>query len=255
MPTIPTPFIGGADSPQRDTAKGKELARPYTPGSVELEAPVTPEVEPEPESAPWESVVGAENVDIDVKSVPVEAAAAEWQTEPEEPEPAKGPPAPAESLEPQEAEPAEPVLAEFKTVALTSMEPPLQPEGDETEAAGTGFEPIDAAEDQAEVATYSEEDEEAEDSEFPSFLFGPDATADEGPPEPVERASARPSFEAGETEETADRLTELGRELLTGEDGEEIRALIAALRPLTADIAVPRAFAAGYLAAKRRQEK
>lgn len=253
MPTIPTPFIGGADSPQRDTAEGKELARPYTPGSVEPEAPVTPEVEREPESAPWESVVGAEDVDIDVKSVPVEDEAAEWQREPEEPEAATAPSAPAESPEPQEAEPAEPALAGFKTVAVPSMEPPLEPEDEERGSADAVVEPIDAAE--AELATFPEADEGAEDSEFPSFLFGPDATKGEAPREPVEGAGVTPAFEAGESEDTEDRLTELGRELLTGEEGEEIRALIADLRPLAADIAVPRAFAAGYLAAKRRQEK
>ncbi len=224
MPTIPTPFIGGADSPQRDTAQGRELARPYTPGSEEPEAPAAPEVEREPEPSPWEPVVEAPDVDIDVTSVPVETEAREWETEPEEPEP-------AETLEPQEAEPAEPALA----VAV----PPT--------------EPIETAE--VEVEAYSEGDAGAEDSEFPSFLFGPDATGGEEPPGAVQRASAAPSLEAGETDETDDRLTELGRELLSGEEGEEIRALIDALRPLTSDIAVPRAFAAGYLAAKRRQEK
>ncbi len=257
MPTIPTPFIGGAGSPQRDTAKRKEFAPPYHPGSEEPAEVPTPAPEPEPAGVPWESDMGAEEIDVTFERVPVEADAGEWVTELEASEPEEAPPAQAEIREPQEAEPAEPVLAEFKTVAIG---PPFEPASDEAASEEAAFEPIGVAgDDEAEVATHDLSEEEGEGYEFPSYLFGPDATTAAGP---LERDEFEPavapedgSAEPGEARDTAERLTELSRELLAGDEGERIQALIDDLRPLAADIAVPRAFAAGYLAAKRRQEK
>ncbi len=93
-------------------------------------------------------------------------------------------------------------------------------------------------------------------------MFGPDGTGvEEGaeaagefePPEREEPPVAAP--EPAASYETAERLAEIARELMASDERPRIEALIDDLRRLTADIAVPRAFAAGYLAAERRQEK
>ncbi len=252
MPTIPTPFIGGADSPQRDSAKKKSFAPPYHPGSVEPDEATIPDVDPA--DAPWEFEAEDEEAGFERVPVEMEAEASDGLTEPE-PEPEEAPAAPAEAFEPTEVEPAEPVLAEFKTVAIGSP-PALQPAVEEGVLDEEAFEPIGPLSDEAEAAVDAERVDEGEGHDLPSFLLGPDATAAEEPPgrDEFERALDEEAIELGQTEQSAEQLAELGRDLLAGEEGERIRALIDDLRSLTADIAVPRAFAAGYLAAKKREE-
>jgi hypothetical protein len=81
---------------------------------------------------------------------------------------------------------------------------------------------------------------------IPDFLFGPDGGGPEIPVQETEQAAV--------LGESLERLAEEAERLLQGEQGERIRALIADLGRHGADIAVARAFAAGYLAAKGREE-
>ncbi|UCF20482.1 MAG: hypothetical protein JSU87_03470, partial [Gemmatimonadota bacterium] len=95
--------------------------------------------------------------------------------------------------------------------------------------------------------------------DLPDFLTGPDAIptveAD------GEEIASRDAAESDDTLagmvrlETAERLERTANELLRGERGDWIRTLIADLGSRGPEIAVPRAFAAGYLAAKVKEEK
>lgn len=218
MPTIPTPFIGGADSPQRDTPAKREFAPPYHPGLVEPAEAIEPAEEHEVAEEAWESS-SAEEVQAIVESVPAPSETVERELEPEEPEGVKPWEAEIDVAEPQEAEPAQAIAAEVETVEGEPSEFPSFLFG----ADGAGVDDYSAAEVESEVSVLEEEPAEA--------------------PEPATRY------------ETAERLAEVARELLASDEGPRIQELIDELRRLTADIAVPRAFAAGYLAAQRRQEK
>ncbi len=258
MPTIPTPFIGGADSPQRDTGARRELAPPYHPGSVEPAETIEPAVEQESAEGPWVTS-GADDAEATVESVAVPFEAAERAPEPEEREPEA--PGPVETAEPQEAEPSQVGMAEVETVS-TGWAAFTEPAPAEAVAEEVGAEPL---EDTGRWTESFEADVEApagEPGDFPAFLFGPDGTGvDEGAAAPSEvevpvfdeRPAEAP--EPAPSYETAERLAEVAQELLASDEGPRIRALIDDLRRLTADIAVPRAFAAGHLAAQRRQEK
>jgi hypothetical protein len=108
-----------------------------------------------------------------------------------------------------------------------------------------------------------------ENLELPDFLLGTDASA--AAQMEAERDTPAPEVQAGEAEppaesaedtlagtvrlETGERLTETARELLNGERGDWIRTLIRDLSGYGYDIAVSRAFAAGYLAAKTEEER
>ncbi len=224
MPTIPPPFVGGPDAPQRDSTARREAAPPFYPGQppdVESLAAETAE-EPEGPATGWGG--------------PVEAGA---PPEPEE--------LPAEELEPaEEAEPAEPVLAQAKTVPL-DRPPPPQPDLAEVSAeVPAADEPAVTPEPEPAVSVVSEEVAEA--YEFPDYLFGADGTPDEATPTDVEHVTTV----APEREE---RLADLADELMAGEEGDQIRALIEELGPLASEVALPQAFAAGYLAAKKREER
>ncbi len=260
MPTIPTPFIGGADPPQRDTGARREFAPPYHPGSLEPEDTSEPAVEHEPAEEPWERP-GADEVQATVESLPMPSEAVEWALEPEEPEGEEPLQAEVEIAEPQEAEPTQAGVAEAKTLGR-GWAALAEPASAEAALEEVGFEPIDDGSRQTELLEADTDEEEGELYEFPSFLFGADGTgvgesaAAEGefePPVVEEVPVAAP--EPAARYETAERLAEIARELMASDERPRIEALIDDLRRLTADIAVPRAFAAGYLAAERRQEK
>ncbi len=90
-------------------------------------------------------------------------------------------------------------------------------------------------EDEVELAQPSEAAQTAaEELELPDYLSEPEA---EGESE-------------GLPAEVIERLARVAHQLLDGEQGGWIRVLIADLSSLSTEIAVPRAFAAGYLAAK-----
>jgi hypothetical protein len=106
--------------------------------------------------------------------------------------------------------------------------------------------------------------------ELPDFLLGSDAGDVAQVSEELETTAAfefvaeqpEPPPESAEDTlagtvrlETGGRLAEKARELLDGERGDWIRTLIADLRGYGHDVTVPRAFAAGYLAAKKEEER
>ncbi len=96
--------------------------------------------------------------------------------------------------------------------------------------------------------------------ELPDFLMGPDGSAAE-----IEVEGQEVSIEVGAESddtltgvvrlETAERLERLADDLMRGRRGDWIRTLIADLGPQRPEVAVPRAFAAGFLAAKAEEEK
>jgi hypothetical protein len=180
---IPTPFIGGAESPRRGSDEDKEMQLPFAPqeeGAVEPEAPPADVDEQEP----------AEQQPIRIE---VEAAEAEE-------------PLPAEPVE-WAAELAEPDVA----YAAADVDEPVP-----------------------------------ESFEMPDFLFGPDSAAQE---------AASEALQAVEHLEAPDELAEMARTLQDGDFGDRIRELIEELGDSAPDSAVPRAFAAGYLAAKKSEEE
>jgi hypothetical protein len=180
---IPTPFIGGAESPRRGSDEDKEMQLPFAP---QEEGAVEPEAAPADvdEQAPLEQpirieVEGAEEAEEPLPAEPVEAA----------------------------AELAEPDVA----YAAADVDEP-----------------------------------EPESFEMPDFLFGPDSAAQE---------AASKAVEAVEHLEAPDELAEIARTLQDGDFGDRIRELIQELGDSAPDSAVPRAFAAGYLAAKKSEEE
>jgi hypothetical protein len=210
---IPTPFIGGAESPRRGSDEDKALQLPFSP---QEEGAVKPEAAPADvdEQAPPEQPIRIE----------VEAVEAE---EPLQAEPAE---AAAEAEEPLLAEPAE---------AAAEAEEPLLAESAETEAEPAEPEAL-------ETDPETEEPVAAGGLEVPDFLFGPDSAAREDTSDPVP---------AEEHYEAPDELAEMARALQEGKFGDRIRELINDLGDSTPDSAVPRAFAAGYLAAKKLEEE
>lgn len=183
MPKIPTPFIGGSDSPRREAAK-EDLAPPFHPEAEEAEV-VSLAAEPEDEVAPI-GVAEPESGDEAIVAVGGEI---------EEPEPL--------------ANDLEEVAAEEFAIGIEEVE-----EQEEVVAA------------------------EAGDAFFPDFFEGSDGIgpAEEAPP------SSR------------ERLAQMAEELRAGEFGNLIRTLVDELGPYAAEIAIARAFAAGYLAARDREE-
>lgn len=204
MPTIPTPFIGGADSPERDRTDETDLEPPF--------------FSDEPSEQPEKPEPGAGA-----------AEPAEAEAEPPfffEPEAAEQ----EEPLPAQEAgPPQEPVPIEEVTLA---PEPePAFPEPDTEEA------PPEAPTPSAEGAG----------NDLPDYLFGADT------PVPFSSPQVGPGVE--QLPESPELLAHKAEELLEGKLGDRIRDLVAGLGAAAAEVAIPRAFAAGYLAATRDQEK
>lgn len=201
MPNIPTPFIGGSDSPSIDRTAKRELQPPFAPG---VEAEVDPSVRPAEESAIDADPAAAPPVEPD--AVAEQEAVAEPAVE-------------AAQEEVLVAEPVSEAEADLKTVIseISEAEAPEMPD--------------EAGEMRAE-----------EDLDIPDFLLGPDAT----------QTAARSTTDAARSE-TAEALREKAQELLAGEAGDQIRSLISALEGMATEDAVPRAFAAGYLARDREE--
>jgi hypothetical protein len=197
--TIPTPFIGGADSPHTDEAAGQELQPPFYP-------------EPEGEAA--EATSGAASASLEPPAL----------TEPA-------------LLEAEAATPIAETASDEEEIHVFIEEVSPEDEAPDAEKAL----PVEAA--AAEGESLEAQEGEAEEAGIPEFLTGPDT------PVPSTRI-------AGETVrlETPQRLAEAAQDLLQGDQGDWIRTLIADLGPHAPEIAVPRAFAAGYLAARAREE-
>lgn len=89
-----------------------------------------------------------------------------------------------------------------------------------------------------------------DDTELPDFLLGPDGAEEEAeaPEPPPSEPPEAPVFGSVEA------LAEKAQELLEGERGDRLRSLIAELTGFPAEDAVVRAFAAGYLSAKAKEE-
>lgn len=101
------------------------------------------------------------------------------------------------------------------------------------------------------VLTPSAEPEPADqpagdDEDLPDFLFGPDT--------PPPFSSPKGTAATAPLPESPELLATQAEELLEGAHGDRIRDLVASLGAATAEVAIPRAFAAGYMAAKRGEE-
>jgi len=194
VPRIPTPFIGGSDSPRREQAK-EDLAPPFHPEADAAEA-VSADVEAETEEP-----VAVEAFSIEVDELAVEAE---------------------ESLEDVElvANDLEEVAAEEFAVGIVEEEEEEEEEREEEQAITT----------------------DGGDDFFPDFL-----SADQ------EAAAAEEPTEEAPTS-SRERLAEMAEELRAGEFGGLIRTLVDELGPYAAEIAIARAFAAGYQAGKDREE-
>ena len=197
MPRIPTPFIGGSDSPRRE--QGKEvLAPPFHPEAEEAEV-TSPAAEPE---AVVEEAAESE------EAVQIEAAEAE---------PESG----DEAIMAVGGEEPEPLTNDLEEIAAEEF------------AVG-----IEEVEEEEETVTAK-----AGDAFFPDFFDGSDGI---GSAEEATDKEAPPS--------SRERLAQMAEELRAGEFANLIRTLIDELGPYAAEIAIARAFAAGYLAAKDREE-
>lgn len=222
---IPTPFIGGTDSPRQDRSAKDQLAPPYVPGADEPAAE---------DAAPAD--VGLESAEDTLEPVSAEAAA-------------ETPAVDIEALEPEAPEFEVPVAVEWVDAE------PETAVGEEAPIEFVGFEEIlpseEVAPEEAPGPAKSPEPEEVppaadDQSGLPDFLSGPDGA---GPEVPI--AESEQTFVPPESPEA---LAEEAERLLQSKQGERIRALMADLGRYGADIAVARAFAAGYLAAKRGEE-
>ncbi len=258
MTRIDTPFVGGASSPKRREAPDSELALPYSTG--EEAAPPAPQATPapsaeEPEDA-WESALDdtlteapspeeelqAPGPVAEDPSMPAEAAM--------EPEPEVA--SPIDFVEADE--PAVDVGAALATKPESAVEPGFE--------AGSVSEPTTIAPEDvasAMVEPSEEEGEDEDDTGFPDFLFGDEATdeaknmgsATEAAGEAVSDFSLFADSEPAEE----DDLTGVVDELSQGAHADRIRALKKSLKDEQADNIVSRAFAAGYLAARDEEQQ
>lgn len=242
MTRIDTPFVGGASSPKRREAPDSELALPYSTG--EEAAPPAPQATPapsaeEPEDA-WETAL--DDTLTEAPSMPVEEAM--------EPEPEVASPIDFVEVD----EPAVDVGAAPATTPESAVEPGFE--------AGSVSEPTTIAPEDvasAMVEPSEEEGEDEDDTGFPDFLFGDEATdeaknmgsATEAAGEAVSDFSLFADSEPAEE----DDLTGVVDELSQGAHADRIRALKKSLKDEQADNIVSRAFAAGYLAARDEEQQ
>ncbi|UCC83047.1 MAG: hypothetical protein JSW46_19180 [Gemmatimonadota bacterium] len=197
MPTIPTPFIGGADSPEQDRTDQTDLEPPFFPD----ENAESPE-QPEPGAGATEPAA--------------EEAEPPFFFEPETPEQ----PVPTQAATPD----SESIPIEEEAAQAAEQEPTfLAPTADESAAAP----------------------QESEAEDLPDYLLGADTPL---PFSSAEEAAAPPQPESPEL------LAHKAEELLEGILGDRIRDLVASLGAAAAEVAIPRAFAAGYMAAKTGEE-
>ncbi len=239
MHKIPTPFVGGTGGPEGDRAANENLQPPFHTGEEgsEMQEPAV-----EPDSEPTPSPV--EEAPAPVEETAPELEPAPWDTL--EPEPV--------SVDVTEAEPELAGLGEVSPVIEAAS--PLEDIAAELEAEATVEDMAAEIEAEATIAAPPEVVEPqiaptiGAETDLPDFLMGPDTQT----PEPAKAATQPPGIEAPPVE-SVERLAEVAHELLEGGQGEWIRTLIADLSPLASEIAVPRAFAAGYLAARTQKEK
>jgi hypothetical protein len=206
---IPTPFVGGTDSPRRGSDEEKTLQPPFAPGGEAFHGSDGPESD--------DDVRPEEAVRLDVEDLD------------------------EEDLLPDMSSEGEDIAIEGPTYDLE------WPEGPEPETASEVTEMIEVAPEAepAEDPARTRESTEVAGSgaDMPDFLLGPDSGAAEEA-EPIEEETVLPK----------ERLVEMAAKLQEGALGESIRVLIGDLSVYTPEIAVPRAFAAGYLAAKKEEE-
>ncbi len=222
MPTIPTPFIGGAGGPEADRTHKDEVAPPFF---TEDAGAAKPADEPDTGASGEELVdlvlteaVSEEEPFESLGSV-IEEAAAPIETLTEEV-------ATTDFLdEPEEAD-------DLIDSVLTEAEFGAEEESPEEQAFA--FEP--------ETLSAGEEFDTDADG-VPDFLAGVDSV---GPD--VETAAA-PEPPAG-----AEEIATEAEALLAGPLGNWIRQLTAELGPGADETAISRAFAAGYLAARAEEE-
>lgn len=217
MTKIPPPFVGGTDTPHRGSDEETAFQTPYSPTREEA-APAEP-VSPE----------GGNETAADADEPPAEAEVDELYEE---------------DLLPDMA-------AEGQEIAIEGPMYDLEwPEQPEPETATEPAEPAGYASDlqgfAADEAVATEPAEPpADDTEMPHYLLGPDSGEEEVTAEPAGDESVQPKEE----------LVELAATLQAGTLGQSIRELVEELNVYPPDIAVPRAFAAGYMAARKEKEK
>lgn len=203
MPTIPTPFVGGAESPERDRTDQTDLEPPFF-----NEEPAEATQEPKPGAATPQAAESE--------------AEPPFFFEPDAPDQEAPPPQQAVSGQ-------EPVPIDEVTFAPEPEPAFLAPQADE-------------APPEAPAAP-----QESADEELPDYLFGPDTPP---PLSSSQEAAATPPLP-----ESPELLAHKAEELLEGAQGDRIRDLVASLGSAASEVAIPRAFAAGYLAAKRGEEE
>jgi hypothetical protein len=213
---IPPPFVGGTDSPRRDSDEEKALQTPYSPTREEAAAS---------ESV---SAQGGQEEAAETEEFRAGGEADELYEE---------------DLLPDMATEGEEIAIEGP---MYDLDWPEQPE---PETPAEGSEPADIGsdlQDFAPVETVVAEPTEpsAGDTEMPHYLLGPDS-ADAG-------VTTQPGDENVQPKE---ELVDLAATLQAGALGQSIRDLVQELNVYPPDIAVPRAFAAGYLAASKEKEK
>lgn len=218
MTDIPPPFVGGTDSPRRDADEEKAFQTPYSPTGGETAAaePSGPE--------------GGREAATEVDEAQAEAGSDELYEE---------------DLLPDMATEGEEIAVEGPMYDLDWPEQP-EPEtpADPAEMAGLGPDLQDFGADEV-VAAEPAEEPPAGDSTMPDYLLGPDSGEEEVTTEPTGDENSQPKEE----------LVELAATLKAGAFGQSIRDLVEELNVYPPDIAVPRAFAAGYLAARKEKEK
>jgi hypothetical protein len=202
VPTIPTPFIGGADGPHRDRTTKTDIEPPFF-----AEAAEPPEQAEPGAGAPQPAETEAETeTPFFLEPEPAEQPAPAPEAAPEEE------PVPIESVAPT-AEPAPDFLAP------TADEPPQEAPAGSPEEEGL---------------------------ELPDYFFGPDTPPPL--PSPAQETAAAPPLP-----ESPELLAHKAEELLEGAHGDRIRDLVAGLGSAAAEVAITRAFAAGYMAAKNEE--
>jgi hypothetical protein len=238
VPTIPTPFIGGSDSPRREQAK-EDLAPPFHPDAEEAEV-VDPEAEQDGEDL---LAVGAASIEVE-----------EDETETEER---------VEDVSMAGDDAVMAVGGELEDlIHIDVTEEEVEIDAGELESLTSDLEEVAAEEFAIGIDDIEVEEEEeaatvgATDTFFPDFLDGSDGIErieqEVESQEAVDEADL--TTQEDEPPSSRERLAAMAEELREGEFRNLIRTLVDELGPYAVEIAIARAFAAGYLAAKDPEE-